>query len=49
LTTLGRRNREIQYTVAPCTAGGAPTGHSAANSSAASPRWERPCSCQCRP
>jgi hypothetical protein len=44
-----RRNRGIRSTVLPCSAGGAPAGHSAASSSAASPSCERPRWCQSRP
>ena len=43
------RNREIRSTVLPWSAGGAPAGHSAASSSAASPRCDRPRWCQSRP
>ena len=42
LTGLRGRIREIQCTVAPCIAGGAPDGHSAASKSAASARCDRP-------
>jgi hypothetical protein len=49
LTAPIRRSRGIRYTVVPCTAGGAPRGHSAASRSAASPRWDRPRSCQSWP
>jgi hypothetical protein len=43
------RNREIRSTVLPWSAGGRPAGHSAASSSAASPRCDRPRWCQSRP
>ena len=35
--------------VVPCAVGGGPDGHSSASSSAASPRCDRPCSCQSWP
>lgn len=41
-----RRRRGTLCTVVPCTAGGAPDGHSAASRSAASARCDRPRSCQ---
>ena len=49
LTGLNRRNRRIRYTSVPCTAGGVPDGQSAASSRAASPRCDRPRSCQSGP
>jgi hypothetical protein len=47
--SLIRRRRGTRCAVVPCTVGGAPEGHSAASRSAASPRCDRPRSCQCRP
>ena len=41
-----RWRRRILSIVVPWTAGRAPEGHRAASSSAASPRWDRPRSCQ---
>jgi len=49
LTPLICRRIQIQCTVKPCTAGGALDGHSAASRSAASPRCDRPRSCQSWP
>jgi hypothetical protein len=49
LSPVIRRNREIRSTVLPCSAGGAPAGHSSASASAASPRCDRPRWCQSRP
>ncbi len=46
---LLRRPRKIRCAVKPCTSGGWPDGHSAASSSAASPRCDRPLSSQSRP
>lgn len=40
--SLVRLRKGIRYTPVPCTVGGAPDGHSAASSNAASPRCELP-------
>ncbi len=49
LIILERRPSQIRSTVKPPTAGGSPDGHSAASSSAASPRCDRPRSSQSGP